>query len=71
MLRPAFAKGKPNQIFYRCCKSFEIEKIEKKPKKQLLPFSDFESFHFAFKFTLNQFAPVKQKIVRNNNRPVM
>ena len=29
---------------------------------------DFESFHFAFKTTLDRFAPLKQKVVRNNNQ---
>ena len=33
--------------------------------------SDFESFHFAFKVTLNKLAPLKQKLIRNNNQPVM
>ena len=33
--------------------------------------SDFESFQFAFKFILNQFAPLKQKLIRNNNQPFM
>ena len=33
--------------------------------------SDFESFHFAFKVTLNKLAPLKQKLIRNNNQPFM
>ena len=33
--------------------------------------SDFESFQFAFKVILNQFAPLKQKLIRNNNQPFM
>ena len=33
--------------------------------------SDFESFHFAFKVILNQFAPLKQKLRRNNYQPFM
>ena len=32
---------------------------------------DFESFQFAFKVILNHFAPLKQKLVRNNNQPFM
>ena len=31
----------------------------------------FESFHLAFKTTLDRFAPLKQKVVRNNNQPFM
>ena len=30
--------------------------------------SDFESFHFTFKVVLNQFAPLKPKLIRNNNQ---
>ena len=33
--------------------------------------SDFESFQFAFKLILNQFATLKQKLIRNNNQPFM
>ena len=32
---------------------------------------DFETFQFAFKVILNQFAPLKQKLIRNNNQPFM
>ena len=33
--------------------------------------SDIESFQFAFKVILNQFAPLKQKLIRKNNQPFM
>ena len=33
--------------------------------------SDFESFHFTFKVVLNQFAPLKPKLIRNNNQSFM
>ena len=32
---------------------------------------DFESFHLAFETTLDRFAPLKQKVTRNNNQPFM
>ena len=32
---------------------------------------DFESFHLAFKTALDRFAPLKQKVVGNNNQPFM
>ena len=32
---------------------------------------DFESFYLAFKTTLDQFAPLKQKVVRSNNQLFM
>ena len=33
--------------------------------------SDFESFQFAIKVILNQFAFLKQKLIQNNNQPFM
>ena len=30
---------------------------------------DFEFFHLAFKKTLDQFAPLQQKVVQNKNQP--
>ena len=32
---------------------------------------DFKSFHLVFTTTLEQFSPVKQNVVRNNNQPFM
>ena len=34
MVRSAFAKDKPEKIFYRCCKNFDNEKFEEELKKQ-------------------------------------
>ena len=47
------------------------KRFEEELQKQLLSVSDFGSFHFAFKVILNQFAPLKQKLTRNNNQPFM
>ena len=71
MLRSTFAKGKPNKMFYRCYKNFDNKRFEEELQRKLLSVSHFESFHFAFKVILNQFAPSKQKLVRNNNQPFM
>ena len=38
---------------------------------QLASVLDFESFQFALKVILNQFAPLKQKLIRNSNQPFM
>ena len=71
MLRSTFAKGKPKKIFYRCYKNCDNEKFEEELKKHSCSVLDFESFHLAFKTTLDRFAPLKQKVVRNNNQPFM
>ena len=59
------------KIFYRCYRNFDNKKFEEELQKQLLSVSDFESFQFGFKFILNQFAPLKQKLIHNNNQPFM
>ena len=71
MLRSTFAKGKPKKMFYRCYKNFDNKNFEEELQKLLLSVSDFESFHFTFKVILNQLAPLKQKLKRNNNQPFM
>ena len=71
MLRSTFTKGNSKQMFYRCYRNFDNKKFEEELQKQLLSVSDFESFQFAFKVILNQFAPLKQKLIRNNNQPLM
>ena len=58
-------------MFYCCYKNFGNKKFEEEPQKKLISVSDFESFHFAFKVILNQFAPLKQKPTRNNDQPFM
>ena len=68
MLRSTFAKEKPKKMFYRCYKNFDIKRFEEELQKQLPSVPDFESFQFAFRAILNQFAPLKQKLIRNNNQ---
>ena len=66
-------------MFYRCYGNFDNKKFEEELQKQLPSVSDFESFQFAFKVSLhlicicitNQFSPLKQKLIRNNNQPFM
>ena len=69
MLRSIFAKGKPKKIFYRCYKKIDNEKFNEELKKHLTSKLDLESSQLAFKTTLNRFAPLKQKTVRNYNQP--
>ena len=67
MLRSVFAKGKPKKIFDRCYRNFDNKTFEEELQKHSV--SDFESFQFAFKVILNQFAPLKQTLIGNNNQP--
>ena len=69
MRRSKFAKGKAKKILYRRYKSCDNEKFEEELEKHLSSVLDFESFHLAFKKTLDRFGSLKQKIVGNNNQP--
>lgn len=73
MLRLTFAKGKPKRMFYSCYKNFDHKRFEEKLLKKLLSVSDFKWLHFAFKIISNELArmraPLKYKLVRNNNQP--
>ena len=60
MRRSTFAKGKPKKAFCHCYKNCDNEKFEEELKKHLSSVLDFESFHLAFKMTLDRFAPLKQ-----------
>ena len=71
MLRSIFAKRKPKKMFYRCYRNIENKKIEEELQEQIPSVPDIESFQFTFKVILNQFAPLKQKLIRNNNQPFM
>ena len=71
MLRSTFGKEKPKKIFYHYYRKFDTKKFEEELEKQLPSVSDLASFLFAFKVILNQFAPLKQKLIRINNQPFM
>ena len=66
MLRSTCGKGKPKKTFYHCYKNFDNEKFEEELKKYLS-----SMFHLAFKSTVDRFAPLQQKVVRDNKQPFM
>ena len=68
-LRSTFTKGKPKKMFYRCYRNFDNKKFEEELQKHIPSVSDFESFQFAFKVISNQFVPLRQKLIKNNNQP--
>ena len=53
MLRSTFAKAKAKNICYPYYKNCDNEKFEEELKKHLSSVLDFESFHLAFKTTLD------------------
>ena len=69
MLRPTFVKGKPKKVFYRCYKNFDNEKFEEELKKHLSSVQDFESFHLAFKTTLDRFVRLNKKLCETTINP--
>ena len=71
VLRSTFGKEKSRKMFYRCYKNFDNNRFEEELQKKSLTVSDFGSFCFAFKVTVNQFAPLKWKLLRNKNQTFM
>ena len=71
VLRSTFAKGKPKKNILPLLQKLCQWKVWRRTKKALSSVLDFASFHLAFKTTLGRFAPLQQKVVRNNNQPFM
>ena len=69
MPRSTFTKGKPKKIFYGCYKNFDNEKFEEELKKHLSSVQDFESFHLAFKTTLDRFVRLNKKLCKTTINP--
>ena len=67
MLRSTFAKGKHKTMLYLSYRNFDNKMFEEELQMQLPSVSDF----VRFKVILNQFSPLKQKLIRNNNQPFM
>ena len=51
--KSTFTKGKPKKIICGCYNNFDNEKFEEELKSELSSVQDFESFHLAFKTTLD------------------
>ena len=69
MPRSTFTKGKPKKIFYGCYKNFDNEKFEEELKKHLPSVQDFESFHLAFKTTLDEFVRLNKNLCETTINP--
>ena len=52
-------------MFYTCCKNFDNKRFKEELQKQLQILNHF------FKVTLDQFASLKQKLIRNDNQSFM
>ena len=65
MLRSTFAKGKPKKCFTVAIETLTIKSLKKNYK------NNYCQRQKSFKVILNQFAPLKQKLIRNNNQPFM
>ena len=71
MVRFSLVKENPDKVFYSCYKNFNNQKYKKKKKKRVYLISDFKSVNHVWKCTLNHFASLKQKSLKNNNQPVV
>ena len=73
ILRNTINKGNAKKIFYRDYKAFDHNTFETRlqPKLTLETIIDCSQFQSLFLETLNNIAPVKMKILRYNNNPLM
>ena len=69
MPRSTFTKGKPKKIFYGCYKNFDKEKFKEELKKHLSSAQDFDSFHLAFKTTVDRFVHLNKKLCETTIDP--
>ena len=73
MFRSHYIKASPKTKLYRDYKNFDEQKFNKNLKEKLENSKnlDYAIFQISFLRILNEFAPVKKKILRGNNSPFM
>ena len=72
ILRKTISKGCTKQIFYRDLKAFDQNTFKNRLQLKLtLETIDYSQFHSIFLEALNNIAPVKMKVLRDDNNPFM
>ena len=68
-----FPKAKPTILYYRDYKNFDLYNFRTELRDQLSRISEKDYFQFELTFlkVLEQHAPMKQKVLRANNKPYM
>ena len=71
MFRTTFEKNKPNQIRYRSYKKFDSHTFVNNLQTNTSNTVYYDNFETSFVNTLNKHAPIKNKVLRANNKPFM
>ena len=69
MLRSTFAKGKPKKCFTVAIETLTIKSLKNNYKNNYPQCQISNHFYLHFKVILNQLAPLKHKLIRNNSQP--
>lgn len=64
-------KAKPQILYYRHYKNFDIYNFRTDLRNQFSKISDYLHFEVTFLKVLEQHAPMKMKVLRANNKPYM
>ena len=72
-MKTTFPKAQPKIVYYRDYKNFDIYNFRKDLRSQLSQIKEKDYFHFELTFlrVLEEHAPMKQKILRANDKPYM
>ena len=72
-MKKNFEKGNPKTMYYRNYNNFDNNICQQRLNEKLSSqaFSNFSTFYNSFLKILNEFAPLKKKVLRYNNSPFM
>ena len=73
VMKTTFPKGKPKTIYYRDYKKFNLQEFRRELRSELRKtvVLGYAHFEHIFLTVLEKHAPMKQKIVRANDKPFM
>ena len=73
VMKTTFPKAQPKIIYYRDYKNFDLSKFRSELRQELKKNEDQGYFHFEVTFlrVLEKHAPMKQKVLRANDKPYM
>ena len=73
VLKTTYPKAQPKIIYYRDYKHFDLPKFRAELRDELKKSEDHNYFHFEVTFlrVLEKYAPMKQKVLRANDKPYM
>ena len=73
VMKTTFPKAQPKIVYYRDYKNFDLSKFRAELREELKKSEDIGYFHFEVTFlrVLEKHAPMKQKVLRANDKPYM